>query len=148
MQYTYNDFLAGIGTLQSLLKQSSFKPDLIVGVARGGCVPAVYLSHRTGIPCTMMDWQTRDGGRQTHRYDLTDIDISEDKKNILIIDDINDSGLTFEQILDNWCYVNKDEILKHTRTACLLERSRSSFKCDIAGCIIDTDEWVIFPWEK
>lgn len=129
-------------------KLKDFKPDLIAGIARGGAIPAVMLSHELGIPCEIFTWQTRDGGDKCHRYDIIDGVIQEDNLNVLMIDDINDSGLTFNQILDNWKYHNNNLIDKHVRTACLIERVNSSFNVDFSGVREDSEDWIVFPWER
>ena len=43
-------------------KLIAINPCLIVGVARGGLVPAVHLSHLLNLPMECLLWQTRDGG--------------------------------------------------------------------------------------
>lgn len=129
-------------------KLKDFKPDLIAGIARGGAIPAVMLSHELGIPCEIFTWQTRDGGEKCHRYDIIDGVIQEDNLNVLMIDDINDSGLTFQDILKNWKYMDSDLIVKNVRTASLIERESSSFRVDFNGVVEYTDSWIVFPWER
>ena len=41
--YSPHDFQEGIEDIVKQIGQSEFKPDLIVGIVRGGSVPAVYL---------------------------------------------------------------------------------------------------------
>ena len=36
-----------------------WNPDVIVAVARGGCVPGVYLSHLLNKPLEIITWQLR-----------------------------------------------------------------------------------------
>ena len=94
-----------------------------------------------------MVWQTRDGAENHHRYDLIDDFIGKQGKNILIVDDINDSGKTFQSIWEDWIYFSLEEVEKHVRFACLFDRHSSKFKADYNVNHLTTDEWVIFPWE-
>lgn len=87
--------------IKSLVKQ--LKPlqfDIIVGVNRGGCVPAVILSHALKVPVTMIDYSTRDGAnvypKSLYRYFE---DLSEEFTDILIVDDLVDSGKCIQEIL-------------------------------------------------
>ena len=32
------------------MSDDKWKPDVIMGINRGGCIPGVYLSHKLGIP--------------------------------------------------------------------------------------------------
>jgi len=64
----------------------------------------------------------------------------------LIIDDINDTGATFDLIKN---YINYN-VLKF-RFACLIENKASKFKSNYWGKLIDKKlkpTWIIFPWER
>ena len=41
--------------------RDNWRPDYIVGITRGGLVPALYLSHMTGIKMHTLDVRLRDG---------------------------------------------------------------------------------------
>ena len=148
--YTQSEFTKDIELLHEDLVagKDMWWPDKIVGIVRGGCVPAVYLSHLSGINCDCFVWQLRDSGEREHRYDLIDDFIGEDGKNVLIIDDINDTGDTFQTIWDDWTYNGTEKMEKHLRFACLFHRHTSKFNADYNVNYLKTDEWVVFPWEK
>ena len=68
------------------------------------------------------------------------------QKKILIIDDINDSGATFQYILDN--FGKHDERI---RFAALINNKPSKVKVDYHGYEINKEEapaWIVFPWEE
>lgn len=107
-------------------------------------MPGVYLSHAINVPHKVLDVQLR--------YDKNKPNFKVLKKsinsplNILIIDDINDSGATFEFIkkLQN----NQDSNIRY---AALIDNIPSSFKVDFRGKQIDKSSdptWIIFPWEN
>ena len=116
-------------------------PDVIIAIARGGCVPGVYLSHLLSKPLEIITWQTRDGCTKQVP------NISNDKQ-VLIVDDINDSGLTFTELLDVWCHHDGETIKQYLKTACLITKSISTFTVDFEAEAMDTPDWIVFPWER
>ena len=67
------------------------------------------------------------------------------QKKILVIDDINDTGATFQYIIDN--FGRHDRI----RYAAVINNRPSPVKIDYYGYEIDkneTPQWVVFPWEE
>ncbi len=114
-------------------------PHLIISIARGGLVPGVYLSHMLGVRNKPVVWQTRDGKIN----ETINIDASE----ILIIDDINDSGVTFDGVVDD-IMAHNDIKRDKIKTVSLWTRHSSKFKVDFTTNNVDTDDWIVFPWEQ
>ena len=52
---SYERFLDDIEAIAQQLEASTWRPDFIVGIGRGGLVPGTYLSHRTGLPLLSVD---------------------------------------------------------------------------------------------
>ena len=50
MDYTYTMFMDAVDRLAEDIDITFEDYDYIVGVTRGGLIPAVFLSHRLGIP--------------------------------------------------------------------------------------------------
>lgn len=118
-------------------------PQVIVGLTRGGLVPAVRLSHMYNAKLFCLNISLRDGM-------VDDSDFDWDKLHgytrILIVDDINDSGKTLNTVL-NESYYN---LVSTPKFACLLEKPSSSFTCMYSGERINKgqeDDWIVFPWE-
>ena len=117
---------------------SAYKPTHIVGIARGGLVPAVMLSHRLNLPMETLGVSFRDN-KATHHTKFKPI---KDAR-YLIVDDINDSGVTFKVVTD----IFKNRRLQH-RTAALINKEKSDFDVDFYGEMFYHDDWITFPWEK
>ena len=115
----------------SLADELTFEPSVIIGIARGGCVPAVQLSHLIGKPFKAVTWQTRDGGVK-EKYKVPEY--------ALIVDDINDSGKTLTQFTAN---IEHDKFA----TLTLFNKRSSEYKVDFYAREADEDKWVCFPWE-
>ena len=71
------------------------------------------------------------------------------KKNILIVDDINDTGKTLSWIRNDWNA--PDAWSANVRTACLVDNTVSGFDTlDYTALEINKEEnpvWIVFPWE-
>lgn len=119
--------------------------DLIVGVKRGGVVPALHLSHALEKPMEVITWQTRDNDVQEHNQTIKDAILA--GKNVVFVDDINDSGLTVRQLRNAYGWdicENPDNVLFAT----LVEKTTSEETVNVAALRIDDPRWVCFPWEK
>ena len=115
--------------IDKLASQVKLKPEFVLGIARGGLVPAVMLSHKLKVPFKSTIWQYRDGEAR-ERIWVPD--------HTLIVDDINDSGDTF-------CEVTKGITTKH-QTMSLWTRKNSKFNVDYSARLC-YNEWIVFPWE-
>ena len=119
-----------VGKIAREISVGSWKPDYIVGLTRGGLVPAVMLSHYLDIPMWTLNVSLRDsdnqesnlwmaedalGPQSKERFVDNESDIGsileaassllEDSgtyKQILIVDDINDQGTTLNWIMNDW----------------------------------------------
>ena len=130
-------------TIDELVKEvanraTSFKPTHIVGITRGGLIPAVMLSHSFDLPMETLGVSFRDN-RATHHTKFKPID----NARYLIVDDINDSGTTFKVVSD---------IFRNRRltfaTSALINKEKSGFDVDFYGEMFYHDDWINFPWEK
>ncbi len=133
-------------------KNDGFEPDLIVGIVRGGAIPAVWISNITGVPCEMAKVSFRDDVVKHPVLSLPLLKtISQPNFKTLIVDDINDSGETLIWI-QNKIREYDLEAEKQVKYACLMDNTPSKFTdLDYSGTKINKDiepEWIVFPWEK
>ena len=135
-----------------------WKPDYIVGLTRGGLVPAVYLSHYLNVPMETLKVSLRDNADTESNFWM-----SEDAyngKNILIVDDINDTGATLDWIINDWqssCHPSDahwSNVWGNTvKFAVLVDNLSSNFsrRVDYAAKEInkaEKDVWIVYPWER
>jgi len=165
VHYTWKDIEHMVVSINNLMYADGWRPDYLVGLTRGGLVPAVIMSNMTGIPMHALDVRFRDTdpsnygpesnlwmAEDAYGYDM------DQPKNILIVDDINDSGKTLSWIRDDWrggCMPDDPHwntvFGNNVRTACLMDNAQSNFgDVDYTALEIDKEEdpvWIVFPWE-
>jgi hypoxanthine phosphoribosyltransferase len=123
---------------------SGYKPDLIVGLARGGWVLARILCDLIGVKdlvsLKVEHWgvTATPDGKAKLKYPLK-VDLN--GKNVLIVDDITDTGESMLVAVEYIKSLNPSEV----RTAALRHITSSKFTPDYFGEEMNW-RWVIFPW--
>jgi hypoxanthine phosphoribosyltransferase len=115
------------------------KPRFVIGVSRGGLIPAVVLSHKLKIPMGSISTSSyTEYSKQNKKVDVWGLTLplgvnSDQAKSMefLIVDDIYDSGKTYRALVD---YLKKYGIVNF-RYISMIEKNRKD------------DSWVVFPWE-
>ena len=152
--YTWQDVEKMCVNIVTQMYRDNWKPDYIVGITRGGNVPATIISNMTGIRCEALKVSLRDDAKGETRTDMSR-DAFLDRKKILIIDDINDTGSTFKWIQNDWkSSMNTGEKPwgDTVRFAVLTENLSSkfdavSYHCDEVNKA-EEDCWLVYPWEN
>ena len=111
--------------------------DFVYGVPRGGLIPAVFLSHKLGLPL-----RTREIGKR---------DLADEGGYGLWVDDIYDTGATFQQFVTG----SLGELEKlygyngSMRQFAVLVSKETEENCPVGyvGLRVDASDWVVFPWE-
>jgi hypoxanthine phosphoribosyltransferase len=163
---TWNEFQGLVAKICRDIANSDWRPDYIVGITRGGLLPAVMISQYFNIPCETLKVSLRDhGGENPTESNLW---MAEDAfgydmdkpKNILIVDDINDTGATVNWILEDWpsgCLPDhetwKTVFGNNVRFATVFDNlaSQASVKMNYVGEEINKAEtpiWLEFPFEE
>ena len=138
-----------------------WRPDYVVGLVRGGTIPATMISHYFSVPMYALKISLRDSNSMDSE---TNCWMSEDavgynevpSKNILVVDDINDTGKTLKWLRDDWESTYQIAgAWKHVwgynvRFATIVDNTSSLIHINYAGKSINkkqNDVWVEFPWE-
>ena len=133
--------------LANQIKNSDFKPEIIVGIQRGGSITAVLLSHLLNIEdfCTIGIRSTKSDDIHAQRlkpiiYDSFSLQLVPGKR-VLLTDDIIDTGITLSEA--------KKELLrygcKEVKSVTIVCAPASNGKVDFFGK--EVKPWVVFPWE-
>lgn len=116
--------------------------DSVVAIARGGLIPGVYISHLFDLPLFVIDVKSyTDDNKQGELIWNTELQIDKCGKTVLVIDDICDTGVTFQAI---------DEYLKANGIegyfGAVVKKKHSTFDCEFLE-LVDNNKWVQFQWE-
>jgi hypoxanthine phosphoribosyltransferase len=143
----YDDFLAIVRTLAQTVGSDEWQPDFVVGIGRGGLVPAVYMSQILSVPMLSIDQSAKVPGFADELL-VKLATMTKAGQRILIIDDINDSGRTIGQV--RRLLRAHETVEDHLRFAVMINNAVSQETVDYAVQTIDrtTDKrWFVFPWE-
>lgn len=129
--------------LSERIKRNGFKPDIIVGIARGGWLPARVISDLLGNPnlaSIKVDFYLDLNETDKKPIITQQVSIPVKGKRVLIVDDVVDSGRSMRLV---WDRLSLDAV--DVRTAAIYYKPWSCFKPDVYSK--ETDSWIIFPWE-
>jgi len=136
--YTYKDFQQDLSTLNIP------KPDAIVAIARGGLTLSHHLAEIFDIrEVFAINAISYDKTQKKEKIDIFNIPNLHGFKNILIVDDISDSGDTFIEVLKLLKSKYPDLSFK---TLSIFYKPTSKFKPNFY--FHETKEWIRFFWEK
>jgi hypoxanthine phosphoribosyltransferase len=167
MKQTYISFDQYKGHVAELCRQitnSNWRPDYIVGITRGGLLPAKMISHYFGITCHTLNVSLRDSediGPESNLWMAEDAFgyNMDTPKNILIVDDMNDSGATLNWIKSDWrsgCLPGDakwDNVWgNNVKVAVIVNNTTSDYKDpDYVAMEVNKAEdpqWIVFPYEE
>ena len=159
--YTWQDVENAVRNIAMQMYKDNWRPDYIVGITRGGLVPAVLLSHMTGIPmhtlCVQLANEDLEENTESNCWMAED---AYEGKHILIVDDINDTGATFNWIKQDWqasCLPDESswQTVWHNnvRFATITDNLSSDFNGTVDYSVhevnkAEQDVWLVYPWEN
>ena len=127
------------------ITESSDSFDIILGISRGGLPPARMICDFLNIE-TLTSLQIShyaSGGVEKGKVDVTDpLNIDIEGKNVLIVDDVNDSGKTLRAANEHVNSLNPSSV----KTAVLHEKKSTSYHADYTGIDLSGWKWLIYQW--
>ena len=151
---------------QEILRQicsDSWRPDYVVGLTRGGLVPANLISQYLGCRMETLKVSLRDDTECESNLWMAEDAFGHEMdrpKNILIVDDINDTGATLNYIREDWpsgCFPDNPRWTEvwgsNVRVAVLVDNESSKSEIPVSYSAVDInkaeqDSWIVFPWES
>lgn len=172
-QQEYNKLVAD---LCRQIKRSNWRPSYVVGITRGGLLPAVMISHYFNVEMCALHpdesnlWMAEDAFGYTPREELDQqlymevsgipVSSARARKDILIVDDINDTGATLNRLVEDWqsgCLPDNPTWNtvwnQNVKFATVVNNKSNNFKknIDFFAKEIDkskNDSWIVFPYEQ
>lgn len=140
---SFADIHSGCMDIAFQTKMRNAKFDAILGVSRGGLIPATILSHKLNIPLIPITYSSvvGRGDDKNHPNVLPTVDY----KSILIVDDICDSGYTLKELVDH--YINENTAVYTAVTHFKLLDNPVIIPNFYWLTVLEDNGWVHFPWE-
>jgi hypoxanthine phosphoribosyltransferase len=126
------------------IRKDSFNPDVVVGVSRGGFVPARV--HSDLLECPSLATVTTECyvgiGEAKPTPSLTQpVSMPLDGKVVLVVDDIVDTGRSLKLVMEHVMQKSAAAVMAAT----LYRKPWSVMQPDY--CERETELWVVFPWD-
>jgi hypothetical protein len=130
--------------LSERISESGFTPDLIVGIARGGWIPARILSdvlYASAMFNVRIEYYSDVGIRGKEPTVTQPLSIPIEEKKILLVDEVSDTGDSLKHAVEYLKGLGAKEI----KTAVLHLKPSSCVKPDFYMQMVDA--WTVYPWE-
>ena len=131
--------------LSERIVNSGFAPDVIVGIARGGWIPARILSdvlYANTLQNIRIEYYTSVGAKGKEPQITQPLTGSMKGKNMLLVDEVADTGDTLHDAVEHV----KDLGVADVRSAVLHYKPSSIVIPDYY--MVKTTSWTVYPWEN
>jgi hypoxanthine phosphoribosyltransferase len=131
--------------LANAVQKSGFNPDIIVGISRGGLIPARILSDLLEIPkLTNIAVEFYVGVAKTKLKPVITqpVSVSVENKKVLLVDDLADTGKSLSLVNSHLTTKGASEIkiatIYYKPWSCIIPHYHQK----------ETQSWIVFPWER
>ena len=141
-QQTVYDLVDRVG---ERLRESGFRPDLVVAISRGGFTPARVLCDVLGLfnlTSIRVVHYSKAAVHEQPAFVKYPLCIDVDGQRVLLVDDVNDTGDTLAVARAHVEGLGAAEV----RLAVLHEKTSSPLRADYVGETLDQWRWLIYPW--
>jgi uncharacterized protein len=131
--------------LAQQIRRDQYKPDIIVGVSRGGWPPARVMSDLLQNPnlANMRVEFYKDIGVRNKQPRITQpVTMEVVGKRVLVVDDVSDTGHSLRVVANHL----RRKPVKELRVCTIYMKPQSIFRPDYYART--TRKWIIFPWER
>lgn len=142
---TWRDIQKSCLKIAEKTKAEDFKPEIIIGVARGGWIPARLLADLLGISkLVSLGISFYSDIAQTEKAPVITQPISDkiEGKVVLMVDDVADTGQSLK--------IGRDHVArlqpKSLKIATIYKKPWSIIAPDYFTSV--SDAWIVFPWEQ
>lgn len=140
--YKYDDFIKDINHFSLLL--GDYKPDIILAIARGGVTFGHFLSEKLNL----RELYTLNSVHYNDTIKLNDIQLYNipkipENKQVLVVDDIVDSGETMQEVISR---LQKLYPESNYKTGAIFYKDDAQFQPDFK--IRKANEWIHFFWNQ
>ena len=135
--------------------QSGFKPDILIGIMRGGAPIIDVLSRVFKLKCAYLAVESYSGeGTEDQQGELVfsremSSTVQNLGGNLLLCDDLSDTGVTLNRSIE-WLenYPSLKDKIKNIKTAVLWKKAKSTFNPDFCAVELKNNPWIVQPFER
>ena len=133
----------------------SYKPNLLIGIMRGGAPIIDVLSRVFKLKCAYLAVESYSGkgiedqqGKLIFSREMSST-VQNLEGNLLLCDDLSDTGVTLTRSID-WLkkYPPLKGKIKTIKTAVLWKKAKSTFNPDFCAVTLNTNPWIVQPFER
>ena len=137
------------------INESGYKPDLLIGIARGGLPIIDVLSRIFKLKCAYLAVESYSGkgvedqqGTLVFSREMSST-VQDMKGNILLCDDLSDTGVTLNKSID-WLknYPPLKGKINTIKTAVLWKKKDSTFEPNFCAQKLNSNPWIVQPFER
>lgn len=157
MQYeslSWERFGTMIDELVKQIAEKKKKYEFVIGINRGGLIPSVAMSHKLEKAygskvihgaCTVQSYQGTEKREVKRDLYISMIGLIKPHHNILLVDDIADSGESLKMATETVRKADSDA--KNIDIATLHYKPKSIVKPEFFAQQIENEVWIQYPWE-
>jgi hypoxanthine phosphoribosyltransferase len=142
----WDDIVSGVEELANKVLSTGFRPDVIVGILRGGLFVANLLSDvmdvEDVVPLGIRSYvgvKARGSPVVYHRPSLEELN----GKRVLLVDDVSDEGKT---LMTAHSLIRESSYPSELRTSVLHIKPWTKFVPDYY--VLSTSYWILYPWSR
>ena len=152
---SWDEYNSTVEKLAIQIDESGYKPDILIGIMRGGAPIIDVLSRVFKIKCAYLAVESYSGsGIEDKQGELTfsremSSTVQNMGGNLLLCDDLSDTGVTLNRSIE-WLrqYPPLKNKIKNIKTAILWKKSQSTFSPDYCAVKLKNNPWIVQPFEK
>ena len=152
---SWDEYNSTVEKLAIQIDESGYKPDILIGIMRGGAPIIDVLSRVFKLKCAYLAVESYSGkgiedkqGKLTFSREMSST-VQNLGGNLLLCDDLSDTGVTLHRSIE-WLkeYTPLKGKIKSVKTAILWKKASSSFNTDFCAVKLKDDPWIVQPFEK
>ena len=151
---TWDEYNATVEKLAIQIHEA-YKPDLLIGIMRGGAPIIDVLSRVFKLKCAYLAVESYSGkgiedqqGKLTFSREMSST-VQNLGGNLLLCDDLSDTGVTLNRSIE-WLkqYPPLKGKIKSIKTAVLWKKAKSTFNPDFCAVTLKNNPWIVQPFER
>ena len=154
MIVSWDEYNKTVEKLAIQIDESGYKPSILIGIMRGAAPMIDVLSRVFKLKCAYLAVESYSGeGTEDQQGELVfsremSSTVQEMKGNILLCDDLSDTGVTLNKSID-WLkkYPPLQGKIKSIKTAVLWKKKDSTFEPDFCAQKLNSNPWIVQPFE-